>query len=135
TAMSIHDASGTPAAQGQGLLVSPTSLSATAGTGASRTFHVQVTNTGATTRTVSPSGQALDPALDSDDSGTLNLDPATAPQFIDGGGVPSAYVLRSFQVPSGVQRLDASVTWNGAAQPNSRVRETLFDPFGRMAAY
>ncbi|HXM54483.1 MAG TPA: S8 family serine peptidase [Candidatus Dormibacteraeota bacterium] len=134
-AMSIQDSDGTPAAQGQSLLVSQTSLSATAPAGSSQTFHIQVTNTGTAAQTVRPAGWALDPTLDSNDTGTLNLNPATAPTFIDGSGISSGYVLHSFTVPAGVDRLDASVTWNGAAQPNSRVRETLFDPFGRLAAY
>jgi Subtilase family/Peptidase inhibitor I9 len=134
-AMSIQDANGTPAAQGNGLLVSPGALSATAPAGSSKTFTVKVTNAGTTTQTVRPTGQALAPTPDSNDSGTLNMNTATAPTFIDGSGVLSGYVLRQFTVPAGVQRLNAAVTWNGAAQPNSRVRETLFDPFGRLAAY
>jgi hypothetical protein len=135
TAMSIHDANGSPAAQGQSLLVDQTRLSATAPAGSSRTFQVRVTNTGTTARTVSPSAQTLAGSLTSSDTGTLSLAAATSPQFVDGSGVPSDFTIHQFQVPAGVQRLDASVTWNGAAQRNSRVRETIFDPFGRLAAY
>jgi Subtilase family/Peptidase inhibitor I9 len=134
-ALSVHDGSGVPAAQGRSLLVNQTRLSATAPAGSTQSFPVRVTNTGASTETVTPAVQALDPALTSNDTGTLNLNPAAAPQLIDGSGIPSAYALHSFTVPAGAQRLDAGVTWNGAAQPDSRVRETLFDPFGRLAAY
>jgi len=134
-AMSIQDGNGTPAAQGQSLLVSQNNLSVTAPAGSTQTFHITVTNTGTATQTVRPRGQALAPALNSNDTGTLTMNTATAPTFIDGSGIVSGYVLHPFTVPSGVQRLDASVTWNGAALPNSRVRETLFDPFGRIAAY
>jgi hypothetical protein len=135
TALSIHDGNGAPAARGSGLLVDQTRLSATAAAGATRSFQIKVTNTGATTHTVTPAASELNPALISSDTGTLDIDPATAPTFIDGSGITSRFVLRQFTVPAGAQRLDASLTWNGAAQPNSRVRETLFDPFGRLAAY
>jgi len=135
TAMSIQDANGAPAAQGDGLLVNPTRLTATAAPGSTQTFHVTVTNTGATARTVRPAPQMLDSTPLADDSGALDLPLATAPTFIDGGGTPSAYVLHQFTVPEGTQRLDGDIAWDGKDQRNSRARETLFDPFGRLAAY
>src|SRR5207244_6663439 len=60
---------------------------------------------------------------------------ATAPNFISETGVPAAYVVHHFQVPAGAQRLDGSLSWDGAGQPTSLVRESLFDPKGRFAAY
>lgn len=135
TALSIHDGNGAPAPHGQGLVVSPTRLSATGPAGANRSFRVTITNAGADARTVTPSLLALDDAPASSDTGTLTLAAATAPTFIDGGGTPSAYLLHEFEVPDGAQRLDGNIAWNGQAFPNARVRETLFDPFGRLAAY
>jgi Subtilase family len=135
TAMSIHDANGSPAAQGDGLLVGPTRLTATAAAGSTTSFRVTVTNSGAAARTVQPSLLKLDDALASNDSGALDLPLATAPTFLDGGGTPSAYELHQFQVPDGAQWLNGDIAWNGGAQRASRVRETLFDPVGRLAAY
>jgi hypothetical protein len=135
TALSIHDAQGSPAPQGQGLLVSPTRLVATAQPGSTQTFRVSVTNAGAAARTVRPAPLALESTPASEDAGTLALAPAAAPTFVDGGGTTSAYQLHPFSVPSGVQRLDGDIAWDGAGQRGSRVRETLFDPVGRLAAY
>jgi hypothetical protein len=134
-AMSISDANGSPSAQGDGLLLSQTSLSSTAATGAARTFHVTVTNTGATPQRVAASVRHLAADPLSNDSGALTLASATAPTFIDALGRPSAYVLHTFDVPEGAQRLNAEITWAAQAQPGTTVRETLFDPFGRMAMY
>jgi subtilisin family serine protease len=134
-AMSLRDRSGAPPPQGNHLLVDQTSLSATGNPGTTKKFHVRVTNTGDTPQLLAPRLEALHPGFDSTDTGTMALDPQTAPQFIDGGGVPSGYVTRDFLVPDGAQWLDASVTWDGAGQPMSRVRMSLFDPQGRFAAY
>jgi Subtilase family len=135
TALSVRDSAGSPAAQGAGLLVSPTRLTATARPGSTQSFQVTVTNTGAEARTVRPAAEALEAAPLADDAGSLDLPLATAPTFVDGGGTTSAYELHQFDVPAGARWLDADITWNGRDQRNSRVRETLFDPFGRLAAY
>jgi hypothetical protein len=135
TALSIHDSQGSPAPQGQGLLVSPTRLTATAPPGSTQTFRVSVTNAGAGSRTVQPAALALESAPASEDAGTVALAPATAATFVDGGGTTSAYELHPFSVPAGVQRLDGDITWDGRLQRSARVRETLFDPVGRLAAY
>jgi hypothetical protein len=135
TAMSVHDGSGSPARQGRALLASRARLSTTAPAGTSRTFSIDVTNTGAEAQTVSPAPQALEPGPFSFDGGSLSLAPSTDAQFDDGAGVPSAFVTHTFQVLDGTDRLDASLTWDAAGQPGSRARETLFDPSGRVAAY
>ena len=135
TAMSVRDANGAPAPLGDGVLVSPTRLTATARPGSTQVFHVTVTNTGADARTVRPSARALETAPLADDSGALDLPLATAPTFVDGGGTTSAYELHQFTVPAGTDRLDGDIAWDGKDQRSSRVRETLFDPFGRLAAY
>ena len=135
TALSIHDANGAPAAMGNGLVANQTRLSATAPAGTSQTFHVRVTNTGAVMQTVRPTVQRLADDLLSTDTGTLTISPATAPTFVDQAGIPSAFVVHQFSVPSGAQRLDGNVTWDGQSQPNSRVRLSVFDPFGRQAIY
>src|SRR5204862_506623 len=126
---------GCPAPPGRGLLVSPTRLTATAAPGSVQTFSVSVTNAGAGARTVRPAVLGLESMAASEDAGDLALSPATAPTFVDGGGTTSAYQLHPFSVPAGAQRLDGDLTWGAANQRNARVRETLFDPAGRLAAY
>jgi hypothetical protein len=110
-------------------------LSSTAATGAPRTFHVDVTNTGSAPQRVAASVLHLADDPLSSDSGSVALAPATAPTFLDSLGRPAAFVLHQFDVPAGAQRLNAEITWAAQAQPASTVRETLFDPFGRMAMY
>jgi hypothetical protein len=134
-AMSVQDGNGSPAAQGSGLLLSQSQLQSTARAGMTRTFHVDVTNTGSTAQTVTPSLRRLTDDVLSNDTGSLALTPGTAPTFVDSGGRPAAFVLHSFDVPQGAQRLNAEITWAAQAQPASTVRETLFDPFGRLAMY
>ena len=134
-AMSIRDRAGAPAPQGNHLLVDRTSLSTIGNPGSTKKFHLRVTNTGDAPQLMAPRLEALHAGFDWSDTGTMGLDPDTAPAFVDGGGVPSAYVTHDFRVPDGAQWLDASVTWDGASQPASRVRMSLFDPQGRFAAY
>jgi hypothetical protein len=134
-ALSIHDGNGAPAAQGSSLVLSRSGFDSTARAGSSHTFDVNVTNTGATAQKVTPSVRRLADEPFAADTGTIAIDPATAPTFLDSLGRKSAYVLHQFSVPAGAQRLDAELTWAALAQPNSTVRETLFDPAGRINAY
>jgi hypothetical protein len=134
-ALSVPDRNGKPPKQGSHLLVDHTSLSAAGAPGKELKFHVKVTNTGDQSATLQPVLQALHPTFDSSDSGTININPASAPAFIDGRGIGSAFAIHQFTVPSGVDHLDGTLAWNGQAQPNSLVHLTLFDPSGRMAAY
>jgi hypothetical protein len=134
-ALSVPDRNGKPPKQGSHLLVDQTSLSGAAAPGKELKFHVKVRNTGEQPATLQPVLQALHPTFDSSDSGTITLNPATAPTFIDGNGIPTAFATHQFAVPSGVDRLDGTLAWSGQAQPNSLVHLTLFDPSGRMAAY
>ena len=134
-ALSVPDRNGKPPKQGSHLLVDQTSLSGAAAPGKELKFHVKVRNTGEQPATLQPVLQALHSTFDSNDSGTITLNPATAPTFIDGTGIASAFAIHQFTVPSGVDRLDGTLAWSGQTQPNSRVHLTVFDPSGRMAAY
>lgn len=134
-AMSIHDGSGTPAAQGSSLVLSRGSFESTARAGTQQTFQVAVTNTGSAAQTVTPSVRRLADDPIATDAGTVTLDPATAPAFLDSGGTAREFVLHQFTVPAGAQRLDADIAWAALAQPTTTVRETLFDPAGRLAMY
>jgi hypothetical protein len=134
-ALSIRDASGSPAAQGASLVLSSSAFRATARAGRQQTFQIDVTNTGAAAQTVTPSARRLSDTPMATDAGTVALNPATSPTFIGATGAVDEFTLHSFTVPDGARRLDGDLTWNSLAQPNSVVRETLFDPAGRLAMY
>ncbi len=100
---------------------------ATAGSSGDQT--VNVTNTGATTQTVSARGRALTAEV-SNQRKDVTL--GSSPTFIDQFGSARPYVQTTFTVPAGVDRLLASDAWPG---PNARVGLTLIDPNGSYAAY
>src|SRR5262249_46817970 len=140
-ALSIHDSNGSPAAEGSSLVLSRGSFESTARAGSRQTFQVEVTNTGTSAQTVTPSlrprrvppsPRRLEVQPFAVDTGSLTLNPTTAPTFVDSGGTLREYALHQFTVPAGAQRLDADITWAALAQPTSTVRETLFDPAGRF---
>jgi hypothetical protein len=133
-ALSLRDHNGTPPAQGSHLLVDHASLSGVGAPGTQQKFHVKVRNTGDQPATLQPVLQALHASFDSSDTGTITINPAS-PTFIDGKGITSAYAIHAFAVPSGADRLDGTLAWNGQAQPSSLVHLTLLDPSGRIAAY
>jgi hypothetical protein len=114
---------------GHSLLIGPSKLTfaQNAGTPAHDTFSV--TNTGATTQTVSARARALTQQV-SDSKQDVLL--GTAPAFIDQFGSPRPYVTTTFTIPSGTDRLIAYDAWSG---PNARVGLTLIDPNGTYAAY
>ena len=132
-AESIHDSNGSPTRKGDALLVSRPNLNATAPAGAHRTFSVEVTNDGASAQTLSPTLVALGSQSVSNDTGTIALS-TTSPILIDGEGNTDFYALHQFDVPAGVDYLNGDIVWNAQAK-TSAVFETLFDPFGRVAAY
>jgi hypothetical protein len=135
-ARSIHDANGSPDATGNSLLISPSSISSTAAPGQSSVVPVSVSNTGATSLSVSPSVRVLGSASPIA-SGTLTLDPAVDPTFIYQTGA-TAHDVHSvtFNVPAGTDRLVSRIAWTGRAlTPGGKtIRADLFDPSGRMAA-
>jgi hypothetical protein len=134
-ARSTHDANGSPTAQGDSLLVSPSTFTATANPATPQSFTVQVTNTGAGPQVVHASVQRLAaPFFQAAFAPTLNA--ATGPTFVDSFGSTRAYVEQDFTVPAHAQVLNAALSWDVVGQPTtSPVRVTLFDPQGRLAAY
>lgn len=134
-ALSYHDANGSPTPQGNALLASPGTLSATDLPNTAESFPVQITNDGAQPLTVRPSVRTLG-ATTSSANYAVQLSPLTDPTFIDAFGSTRAYVEQDFTVPAGAQRLDAAVAWDvRVQQTGSPVRLTLFDPQGRYAAF
>ena len=130
----IRDANGTPAPQGDGLLISPNSISATAVAGSSQTVRVSVTNTGATTAKIVPKLRSLG-AMSTIASGSLSLNPGTDPTFVyqTGAVLPDVHLV-PFTVPAGTDRMVASFAWDTASQPSSTLRLSLFSPTGQMTS-
>jgi len=121
--------------QGDALLASPGTLSATDAPGATQNFSVEVTNSGATAQTVQPRLRTLGAPTNSQ-SFTANLNPTAAatPTFIDSYGRKRAYVEQDFTIAA-ADRLDAAIAWNVTRQQLTIVRLELVDPQGRYTAY
>jgi len=114
---------------GHSLLIGPSKLAFTKDAGKPADQNFTVTNTGATTQTVSARARALNQTV-SDTMQDVVL--GTTPTFIDQFGSLRPYVTTTFTIPEGTDRLLASDAWSG---PNARVGLTLIDPTGAYAAY
>jgi Peptidase inhibitor I9 len=136
-AESIHTSDGSPAATGNTLLTDATQLNAVAKTpGKAEKFKVAVTNTGTSTQTVTASGRTFQ-SEQNIQTGSITLNDATSPQFTNFSGLPNNYGTFTFTVPSGQDRLNASIAYpaNPAKGNNARVRMILIDPTGKFAAH
>ncbi len=140
-AMSIKDANGSPAPQGDGLLLSSgsgdTQLTAVGDAGSSKTLTLDVTNVSPNNQIVSPHGRILGKTL-SDVTSSVAFDArsTTAPSFLDGisgaaGPVVRNFVQTTFQVPVGADHLSVQLAWpGGGANGQSLVRLALIGPNG-----
>jgi hypothetical protein len=122
---------------GESLSLSATQLNAVDSPGATRTWSVRVTNTGASTQVVSAYGRAVgEPAVTG--TGSVSLSDSKSPHFTNWSGAETNYGELHFQVASGAALLDASITWAASAADLAsgldRVRLILIDPHGRFAA-
>jgi subtilisin family serine protease len=122
--------SGSP--QGSALLVNKTSLNATVNAGQTATFSVGVTNEGTGSQAITPTVSGR-PTTFSNDTGTVTLS-ASSPVYIDGEGRIDHYAIHNFSVPAGAGNLNGNITWNDQTIGGVAF-ETLFDPFGNVAAY
>jgi hypothetical protein len=139
-AESIH----TSQAVGSTLLTSASQLNAVGAPGSTHTWPVTITNTGTHTQVVSLRGRTFGPSQNVQ-SGSVTLNDATSPQFVNYGGLENNYGVFHFTVPPGQDRLAASIAWPGnpayclqegcEVGLNSRVRLILVDPRGRLAAH
>jgi hypothetical protein len=136
TAESVSTSNGAPAPVAPGLLYSPTAISATGIPNHTTPVQISVTNTGSSARTISPTLRVLGPPTTLK-SGTLTLSQAHDPTFINqlGATVGDVHTV-TFTVPAGVDQLESRTAWltNGAVNGSSIVRETLFDPSGKIAS-
>ncbi len=135
-AESIHTSSGSPSGVGDTLLTSTNQLTATGNPGSSESWPVTVSNTGAHPQVVKLHGQTYGPDKNVQTS-SVTLTDGTSPQFANYQGIQNNYGVLHFHVPSGADRLDASIAYPAAAgaNNNARVRLILIDSKGRFAAH
>ena len=118
------------------LLTSSSQLNATAPVGTTENLSETVTNNGSTPQTVHLSTRALGPYTTVKTT-TVDLSDTASPHTTDWNGVNDNYEPVTFQVPAGENRLNAAIAFQNvsATDPNARVRLTLIDPNGKLAAY
>jgi hypothetical protein len=121
---------------GQTLLISPTQLNAVSNPGTSEQLGDTITNNGSSTQTVSLSTRKVG-TYTTVGSGKVVLSDSSSPQTTNWAGVPANYEPITFKVPSGQDRLNVSIAFQNASASdlNARVRLTLVDPSGNLAAY
>jgi len=130
-AESVSTGDGSPAPVGNTILVSPNQLNTVGKPGVTNHWSVTITNSGANPQTVNLSGRTLGPNQNVQ-TGILTLTDGVNSKLESWGGVPENYSTFTFNVPAGVDRLDASIAYppgHGAT-----VHLILVDPQGRYAA-
>src|SRR5215475_4801699 len=130
-AQSWRDGNGRPASTSDAIIPGPTQLTGIGQGGGSVRESMTLTNTSSTAQTVTLATRTLGAFL-SHQSGSVTLDAATAPTFFDFNGARRAFVKKTFNVPTGADRLDLSFA---APTPISPIRVNLIDPSGRFQAY
>ena len=114
---------------------SASSFTATAAASTKETFTDTVTNRGSATATVAVSGRTLG-EYSRIATSTQTLSDSSSPKYVDFQGLTDNVATVHFTVPAGKDRLSSSIAWQGASlELAARVRMTLVDPKGRLAAY
>jgi hypothetical protein len=121
---------------GTTLLTSPSQLDVAAPPGTTESLSETVTNNGSAPQTVAARTQSIG-AYSSVKTATVTLSSATSSQAVDWSGAKDNIDKVTFSVPAGKDRLNASIAFKNASTTNldARVRLTLVDPLGRLAAY
>jgi hypothetical protein len=143
-AESVSTADGSPRPIGNTLLLSTSQLNAVGAPGTQESWNVTITNTGSSPEFVGLNGRTTGPSQNVQ-TGSVTLNDATSPQFVNYGGLENNYAVFHFFVPWGAARLDGSIAWPGNPSYclqvacdvglNSRVRLIFIDPAGRFAAH
>ena len=129
---------------GDTLELSSTQLNGSGNPGTAQSWQETVTNTGASSQTVSLSGRTFGPD-ENVHTGNVTLSDKTSPQVANYQGLANNYGVFHFNVAPRQQRLVGSIAWPGnptyclqeecETGLNSRVRLILVDPLGRLAAH
>jgi hypothetical protein len=135
TALSLGDRNGVPTQRaGAGLLTTPTAANVSAKPLEHTTQTFEVTNTSGAAVSLTPALQTLG-APTAGQSLTIQLDPATAPTFVNAVGGKRPYATQTFTVPAGADHLDASIAWKVQQGAKTIVALLLVDPSGKQVAY
>jgi subtilisin family serine protease len=133
-ALSVKDGNGSPAAQGENLVVTQTQLLAEGNPGQLQAKDLTVTNTGADAQTVSAHNRTLTRQVtDEHTSVAIDGTSTTAPTWANAYGSKYVYVTKTFTVPAGVDHLDASLAYPPAGP--RIVTMWLLDPSGALTGY
>jgi subtilisin family serine protease len=124
-------------ASGATLLTSPSQLDVTAQPGTAESLTESVVNNGTASATVSATTRTLGAYTSISGPTTVNLASYTGTHPIDWGGYKDNAQSLTFTVPAGEDRLNAAIAFKNASTIDlaARVRLTLVDPLGRLAAY
>ncbi|MBV9605820.1 MAG: protease inhibitor I9 family protein [Solirubrobacterales bacterium] len=135
-AESYRTPTSSPKASGATLLENPTQLNAVDNPGSTERLTDTITNNGSGAQTVSLSTRTLG-TYSTIKTAKVTLSDSSSPKTSDWTGTPSNYEPVTFSVPSGENRLNVSLAFqNSATEPlTARVRLTLVDPSGALAAY
>ena len=122
---------------GETLRLSSNQLNYVGKPGATASWQVTVTNTGANAQTVAVDGRGFTPdSVVKQATVTLN---ASSAHFTNWAGSAANYATARFTVPAGQAVLNSSIAWSASAAEasdlNKRVRLVLVDPSGRLAAH
>ncbi|MBV9050104.1 MAG: S8 family serine peptidase, partial [Solirubrobacterales bacterium] len=139
-AESYRTPTSTPNPAGQTVLASPNQLNRVDQPGTPERLTDTITNNGSSTQTISLSTRKIG-TYTTIKTAKVTLSDSASQKTTDWAGVPSNYEPVTFTVPAGEDRLNASIAFQNAANNfqagalASRVRLTLVDPSGNLAAY
>jgi hypothetical protein len=129
-----------PNPAGQTLLKDPNQLNAVDNPGTVEHLTDTITNNGKSTQTIALSTHKLGPYT-TITTAKVTLSDSASPKTTNWAGTPANYEPVRFTVPAGEDRLNASIAFQNALTDfdpgylNARVRLTLVDPSGNLAAY
>jgi hypothetical protein len=130
-ARSVSTSDGAGKSAGDNIIADTDQLDGVGAPGSDQQFTVNLTNTGATAKTVDLAGRTLGASRT-----VLATDAqlsASGPTYVDARGRTRAYVKVPFDVPAGSDRLDTDIANPGTGK--TTVDLMLLDPKGRVAGY
>jgi len=117
------------------VLKSSEQFNAVGATGTPETFTEQLTNLGSTPQTVNLSSRTLGP-YSTLTTATVDLSDSSSQHSTDYQGINDNFGTVTFTVPSGVDRLNGAIAYQGSSGAlSARVRLALVDPNGNLADY